>query len=207
EFKLNDKKFDDTARDHGVVPCSQYTEDGLYFGKEGGYAILQQEFVVGTSFAFEMEVKPRTKNAVLLSVGVLEFVTLQILNGTIKFSVDSGGGTESVVYVPPVDNAICDGHWHQIKLHKKKNLITLNVDGKSNLRIMKTKTETSTKDPLFLGGVPKDVKRRGLDTVDPYIGCVRVLSIGKKTRRRRRNVDLSSIELFGMTDRTSCPLN
>lgn len=41
----------------------------------------------------------------------------------------------------------------------------LNVDGKSNLRIMKTATETSTKDPLYLGGVPKDVKRRGLGTV------------------------------------------
>ncbi|KAH7713933.1 laminin-like protein K08C7.3 precursor [Aphelenchoides avenae] len=207
EFKLNDKKFDDTARDHGVVPCSQYTEEGLYFGKEGGYAILQQEFMVGTAFAFEMEVKPRTKNSVLLYVGVLEFVTLQILNGTIKFSVDSGEGTESVVYVPPVENDICDGHWHQISLFKKNNLIMLNVDGKSNLRIMKTATETSTKDPLYLGGVPKDVKRRGLGTVDPYVGCMRVLSVGEKTRRRRRNVDLSSIELFGMTNRTSCPLN
>ena len=60
--------------------------------------------------------KPRTKNAVLLSVGVLEYLTLQILNGTIKFSVDNGAGVESVTYSPPANNIICDGHWHQIKV-------------------------------------------------------------------------------------------
>lgn len=71
---------------------------------------------MGTSFSFELEVKSRTKNAVLLSVGVLEFLTLQILNGTVKFSVDNGAGVESVIYEPPANNLICDGHWHQIKV-------------------------------------------------------------------------------------------
>jgi hypothetical protein len=64
-----------------------------------------------------MEVKPRTKNAVLLSVGVLEFLTLQILNGTVKFSVDNGAGVESVIYTPPPStSSICDGHWHRISV-------------------------------------------------------------------------------------------
>ena len=46
-----------------------------------------------------------------------------------------------------------------------------NVDGKSNLRIMKKKSasETSTKDPLYLGGVPKDVKVKGLDTAGQFL--------------------------------------
>lgn len=45
--------------------------------------------------------------------------------------------------------------------------MTLTVDGKSKLHIMKKgkKTDTNTKDPLYLGGVPKGVKPRGLDTV------------------------------------------
>lgn len=71
---------------------------------------------VGMSFSFEMEVKPRTKNAVLLSVGVLEFLTLQIINGTIKFSVDNGAGVESVIYEPPSATSICDGHWHRLSV-------------------------------------------------------------------------------------------
>lgn len=63
-----------------------------------------------------MEIKSRTKNAVLLSVGKLEFLTLQLLNGTVKFSVDNGAGIETVIYEPPAHNLICDGHWHQIKV-------------------------------------------------------------------------------------------
>uniref|UniRef100_A0A915EQH0 Laminin G domain-containing protein n=1 Tax=Ditylenchus dipsaci TaxID=166011 RepID=A0A915EQH0_9BILA len=214
DFKLNDKKFDDTGRELGTVSCAQYTENGIYFAKDGGYAIINPQFVVGQSFSFELEIKPRTKNAVLLSVGKLEFLTLQILNGTVKFSVDNGAGVESVIFEPTADNLICDGHWHQIKLYKKKNLITLNVDGKSNLKIMKKKsaTDASTKDPLYLGGVPKDIKLKGLDTVEPYIGCVRILSIGKKTRKRSSpptstSVDLSEMTLFGSVERNSCPLN
>jgi len=54
-----------------------------------------------------------------------------------------------------------------LQLYKKKNLITLNVDGKSNLKIMKKKSavESTSRDPLYLGGVPKGVKLRGLDTL------------------------------------------
>jgi len=69
----------------------------------------------------------------------------------------------------------------------------------------KSASETSTKDPLYLGGVPKDIKLKGLDTVDPYIGCVRILGIGKK--QRKRSVDLNEVVFFGAVDRNSCPLN
>lgn len=49
---------------------------------------------------------------------------------------------------------------------KKKNLMTLTVDGKSNLNIMKKskKLETVTKDPIYIGGVPKSVVNKGLQT-------------------------------------------
>ncbi|KAK6036371.1 laminin G domain protein [Cooperia oncophora] len=116
EFKLNDKKFDTIARDHGIGECSARTESGLYFGKEGGYAILKKEFQVGQSFSAELEVRPRTKNGVLFSVGVVEYLTVQILDGAVKFTVDSGSGAESLVYTPPTTNTICDGHWHSIKV-------------------------------------------------------------------------------------------
>lgn len=74
-------------------------------------------FKVGISFSFELEIKSRTKNAILLSVGKLEFLTLQLLNGTVKFSVNNGAGIETVIYEPPINNLICDGHWHQIKVY------------------------------------------------------------------------------------------
>ncbi|KAL3080577.1 hypothetical protein niasHT_036523 [Heterodera trifolii] len=220
EFALNDLALEEPVAEKDIAQCSQFTEQGIFFGKDGGYAILSPQFVVGLSFSFELELKPRTKTAVLLSVGVLEFLSLQLLNGTVKFAVDNGAGMESVIYEPISPNSLCDGHWHQIKIIKKKNLITLNVDGKSNLHIMKKKStgETSTKDPLYLGGVPKDTKLRGLDTAEPFVGCMRILGIGKKQRRRRNLADKAMEELtadeltermnlFGSVSRSACPLN
>lgn len=64
-----------------------------------------------------MEIKPRTQNALLLSVGALEFLTLQLINGTVKFSVNNGAGIETVIYDPTQKNLLCDGHWHQIKVN------------------------------------------------------------------------------------------
>ncbi|KHJ80737.1 laminin G domain protein, partial [Oesophagostomum dentatum] len=169
ELKLNDKKFDTVAREHGVGECKKHTESGLYFGKEGRLRDSQE------GVPAEMEVRPRTQDGVLFSVGAVEYLTLQFLNGSVKFTVDSGSGPESLVYNPPTPNAICDGHWHSIKIMKKKNLMTLTVDGKSNLNIMKRskKPETMTKDPIYLGGVPESVTNKGIETKEPFVGCVR----------------------------------
>ncbi|VBB28863.1 unnamed protein product [Acanthocheilonema viteae] len=208
DFKLNEMKFDVPPAEIGTVPCNQYTEEGLYFGENGGYAILNKNLKVGSSFNIELEVRPRTKTAVLLSVGILEYLTLQFFNGTVKFTVDNGAGPETVTHVPSMSNALCDGHWHHIKLYKTKNLMTLTVDGRSNLNIMKKgkKTDTNTKDPLYLGGVPKGIRSRGLETTEGFLGCVRVLNMGKKPRKRK-NVDLSQVSLFGDITRNSCPIN
>lgn len=45
--------------------------------------------------------------------------------------------------------------------------MTLTVDGKSTLHIMKKgkKTDTNTKDPLYLGGLPKGTRPKSLDAV------------------------------------------
>lgn len=106
--------------------------------------------------------------------------------------------------------------------------MTLTVDGRSNLNIMKKgkKTDTNTKDPLYLGGVPKGTRSRGLETtgwfyikfsmnvfsyiislfLEGFLGCVRVLNVGKKPRKRK-NVDLSQVSLFGDITKNSCPVN
>ncbi|PIO68807.1 laminin G domain protein, partial [Teladorsagia circumcincta] len=167
---------------------------------------------VGQSFSAELEVRPRTKNGVLFSVGVVEYLTVQILDGTVKFIVDSGSGAESLIYTPPTTNTICDGHWHLIKIMKKKNLMTLTVDGKSNLNIMKKgkKHETVTKDPIYLGGVPESVVNKGLETREPYVGCMRIMSLGggkKDKLRRKKQLDVSTLDIYGDVNKQECPLN
>lgn len=53
-----------------------------------------------------------------------------------------------------------------IQLYKTKNLMTLTIDGRSNLNIMKKgkKTDTNTNDLLYLGGITKGTRSRGLET-------------------------------------------
>lgn len=46
DFKLNEMKFDVPPAEIGTVPCSQYIEEGLYFGEESGYAILNKNLKV-----------------------------------------------------------------------------------------------------------------------------------------------------------------
>uniref|UniRef100_A0A1I7XHB3 Laminin EGF-like domain-containing protein n=1 Tax=Heterorhabditis bacteriophora TaxID=37862 RepID=A0A1I7XHB3_HETBA len=212
ELSLNDKKFEGEVKSYNVVPCNTYVENGLYFGAEGGYAILKKEFQVGQTFSAEMEVRPRIQHGVIFSVGVLEYLTVQFLNGSIKFTVDSGSGAESLIYIPPVESALCDGHWHSIKIMKKKNLMTLTVDGKSNLNIMKKskKPETVTKDPIYLGGLPEGITNKGLETRDGYVGCVRIINFGggkKEKERKKKQLDASKLDVYGNVNKQECPVN
>ncbi|VDO28711.1 unnamed protein product, partial [Onchocerca flexuosa] len=46
DFKLNEMKFDVPPAEIGTVPCSQYIEEGLYFGENAGYAILNKNLKV-----------------------------------------------------------------------------------------------------------------------------------------------------------------
>lgn len=117
DLSFNDENYDLEAADNkvGVVPCSQLTEDGIFFAKDGGYAMIP-EFTADKKFHFELHIKPRVKNAVLLSVGVVEYVNLQLVNGSVKLTVDDGAGPTTIIYNPPQGTLICDGNWHKIKV-------------------------------------------------------------------------------------------
>ncbi|CAI2351123.1 unnamed protein product [Caenorhabditis sp. 36 PRJEB53466] len=208
DFRLNGKSLDN-GKEHGTEQCSQFSEEGMYFGKNGGYAIVQKEYEVGASFGVELEIRPRMKDGVLFSVGVLEYITVEYVNGSIKTTVDSGSGGESLFHHPATENEFCDGQWQHIKISKKKKLLTVTVNGKPNIKILKkASSDIVTKDPLYFGGVPEGVTNKGLTTQKPFIGCVRFLSFGlKKDRkiRRKKQVDMERFDIFGDVHRNGCP--
>jgi len=213
DFKLNDRKFDAPSRSIGTVPCGQSDETGIFFGDEGGYVVLDKELAISTSFHIELDIKPRVHTAVLLSVGALNYLNLEMHNGSIKFAIDTGSASESIIFTPPMNNSLCDGHWHSVKVNKKKNLMWLTVDGKSNVVTMKkdkgkgAQMAMNTKDPLYLGGVPKGSKPRGLQTTDNYVGCVRIVNVGHKMRRRRKHLKPADLSAVGDVELNKCPVN
>ena len=97
----------------GVLPCSENIETGIFFGKSGGYIKLRDKFKVGSDLTISMDIKPRNRTGVLTSVhGKKSFFIVEMLDGNVVFTVDSGDGPRETKFVPDSDKSLCDGEWH-----------------------------------------------------------------------------------------------
>lgn len=150
-----------------------------------------------------MDIKPRTPNALLLSVhGKRAMFSLQIDNGSITFTVDNGGGLFKAIFKPEQNQNFCDGEWHTVKAIKSQYVITLNVDNVSSDPAIGDVNHpfTNTKRPLFLGGHPYLQKARDLSIRRPYIGCIRNVKIKDVTQKIHTGI------VSGKAQVGACPL-
>lgn len=141
---------------------------------------MRDRFKVGIETTISFDIKPRTLNGLLLSVhGKKAMFALQLINGTINFTVDNGGGPITAVFHPEANKTFCDGEWHTVTAIKSQYVITLIVDSwNSNPTIGAiTASSTDTTRPLFLGGHPHLSKARGLTVRRPFVGCIRNVKI------------------------------
>lgn len=188
----------------GVLPCSDQVESGVFFGKGGGFVKLRDRFKVGAELTIEMEIKPRTLDALLLSVhGKNAYLILQLINGTINFTVDNGAGPIVATYKPEEGQNFCDGNWHKVMAVKSNYVITLIVNQiTSQPTIGDTRIiSTDTTRPLFVGGHPHLSKARGLTVRRPYMGCMRNVKI------RSVAEDIKAGMTVGNVQTGSCPTN
>jgi len=76
-----------------------------------------EKFVIGSKIEILMDIKPRSVDGILLSVQTVKknFLILEMKNGTISFSVDTGKGPISASFTPTTPYYLCDGLWHRIK--------------------------------------------------------------------------------------------
>lgn len=132
--------------------------------------------------SIQFEIKPRTRDALLLSVhGKKAMLALQLVNGSITFTVDNGGGPYVAVFTPDNGN-FCDGQWHKVNAIKSQYIISLSVDSVNSQPAIGSALipSTDTTRPLFLGGHPFLGKARNLTSRKPYFGCIRNLKIKNK---------------------------
>ena len=75
-----------------------------------------EKFVIGKEIEILMDIKPRSVDGILLSVQTSKrnLLLLEMKNGTISFSVDTGKGPISASFTPS-PYYLCDGLWHKIK--------------------------------------------------------------------------------------------
>lgn len=186
-----------------VAPCSRNVEQGAFFGANGGHVILFDRFQVGIDTSISFRFKPRNLSGVLMAVHGRrgDFMAIQMINGTIKFSVDNGAGIITTVFNPPGHFYLCDGEWHQISVVKAKNLITLSVDEMlSDPGIgVPGVSSTDTADPLYIGGMPKPHLAKGIETTDQFVGCIHNVQIKKS------QPNFADADIFGSVTINTCP--
>eukprot|EP00102_Acyrthosiphon_pisum_P016424 XP_008187385.2 PREDICTED: laminin subunit alpha [Acyrthosiphon pisum] len=177
-FKVNSKDLGTPSHKYGVTKCSDKVEEGAFFYGNGGYIRLLEKFVIGSEIEILMDIKPRSVDGILLSVQTVKknFLILEMKNGTISFSVDTGKGPISASFTPTSPYYLCDGLWHRIKALKLKNVVQLGVDNMFATPDQYGKGGTSSiksSKSLYLGGNPIYNNRQS----NGYLGCIRNVEI------------------------------
>ena len=193
------------ARDsigYSTSECSSQVETGVFFGPKGGFLILKDKFRVGDRITIDMKIKPRSRTGIIMSVqGTKDFLTLQLIDGRVVFSVDNGAGPIVASYPEPPE-PLCDGKWHSIQAVKEKNIVTLAID-EGNFEIgmgVGGVSSTDTNDPLFLGGIPEDeALTLGLEIRENFSGCIKDLQISS------RPSSLAEAIVNGQVTLNTCP--
>ncbi|XP_058846993.1 LOW QUALITY PROTEIN: laminin subunit alpha-5-like [Acipenser ruthenus] len=180
-LKLDGKSLDPPSSTFGVGPCSESSlEDGVYFAAGGGHLALDNSFAVGQDFEMMLEVRPVTDTGLLFHIGKKRhYLTLYAENGEVTIKVNNGGGEFSASVIP--EQSLCNGRWHHIAVIKRNNVIQLDVDTEGKHAVGPTRPHSSsTKEMLYLGGVPDTVDLPGLSSPRPsFYGCVRNLVINQ----------------------------
>lgn len=112
---MNNKPMEQPAK-YGVIPCSKNVEVGTYFGGNIAYMKLRNKFKVGLLFNIKLEIKPHVDTGLIIAAfGKKDFLILEMVNGTMKFTVENGKGPVTTSYKPPNRYYFCDGNWHKIQ--------------------------------------------------------------------------------------------
>ncbi|CAH0382822.1 unnamed protein product [Bemisia tabaci] len=168
----------------GVIPCSDRVERGTYFSMEGGYVKLADKLKVPNEFDVKLDFKARNISGFMLGVFSKhkDFLSLQMIDGKIKFSVENGNGVISASFEPPEKHFFCNGEWHSLQAVKAKNVVSLSVNKvfvEPGIGIGGA-WRTDVNNPLYVGGHPEIEKLYGqhrLDTAQNFIGCIRDIEI------------------------------
>ncbi|XP_019959877.2 laminin subunit alpha-3-like isoform X2 [Paralichthys olivaceus] len=209
-FKMNEALMSSPATNLGAGPCFEgLTQRGAYFSGNGAHVIINDSFVVGSSFELLFNMRPRSPTGLLLHVGDLtrtqsgatmsHYLSIYLLRGEVVAQVNNGNGNFMVSVKPKA--SLCDGMFHKVSVIKRKNVVQLHVDTVDSYKIGPPfPTIPSTKEPLYVGGIPETLKQQVLPVTSSFVGCIQDMRI---------NDDSVSFErlpaAFGPINLKECP--
>ncbi|KAM9349369.1 laminin subunit alpha-3-like [Symphorus nematophorus] len=211
-FKMNGAPMTNPTTNYGAGPCFEGpTQRGAYFSGNGAHVIINDSFVVGSSFELLFNIRPHSPTGLLLHVGdfsrsqygpaIGNYFTVYMLRGEVVAQVNNGKG-EFMVSVKP-KASLCDGTFHKISVIKRKNVVQLHVDTIDNYKIGPPSSTTAlTKDSLYVGGIPEMSiqQQQMLPVTSPFVGCIQDMRINSEPVSFDR---LSGV--FGPVNLKECP--
>ncbi|XP_037643626.1 laminin subunit alpha-3-like isoform X2 [Sebastes umbrosus] len=186
-FKMNGAPMSKPTTNHGAGPCFEgQTQRGAYFSGNGAHVLINDSFVIGSSFELLFNIRPRSPTGLLLHIGdsswnqygpaMGHYLTVYMLRGEVVAQANNGKG-EFMVSVKP-KASLCDGMFHKISVIKRRNVVQLHVDTMDSYKIgPQSSTTTLTKDSLYVGGIPEMPMQQTLPVTSSFVGCIQDMRI------------------------------
>uniref|UniRef100_A0A8C0ER55 Laminin subunit alpha-1 n=1 Tax=Bubo bubo TaxID=30461 RepID=A0A8C0ER55_BUBBB len=174
---------------------SPQDEDTSFHFDGSGYSVVEKALrsTVTQIIIFFSTFSPNGLLLYLASNGTRDFLSLELVDGKVRLTVDLGSGPLALT----TENRYNNGTWYKISFSRNKKQGILAVMDAYNLNYKETKQgespgvasdlNRSDKDPIFIGGLPRSrTVRKGLNS-RMYVGCIKNLEISRSTFDLLRN--------------------
>ncbi|KAJ6662205.1 hypothetical protein lerEdw1_012672 [Lerista edwardsae] len=168
---------------------SPQDEDTSFHFDGSGYSVVEKSLrsTVTQIILFFSTFSPNGLLVYLASNGTRDFLSLELVDGKVKLTVDLGSGPLTL----KTESRYNNGTWYKISFSRNKKEGILVVMDAYNLNSKETKQgespgaasdlNRSDKDPIYIGGLPRSrAVRKGLSS-RMYVGCIKNLEISRST--------------------------
>ncbi|RMC15554.1 hypothetical protein DUI87_07750 [Hirundo rustica rustica] len=189
DFQIDNNKW------HRIHATSPQDEDTSFHFDGSGYSVVEKALrsTVTQIIIFFSTFSPNGLLLYLASNGTRDFLSLELVDGKVRVTVDLGSGPLALT----TENHYNNGTWYKISFNRNKKQGVLAVMDAYNLNYKETKQgespgvasdlNRSDKDPIFIGGLPRSrALRKGLNS-RMYVGCIKNLEISRSTFDLLRN--------------------
>ncbi|KAI4555165.1 hypothetical protein MJT46_015551 [Ovis ammon polii x Ovis aries] len=179
---------------HGCFGSPQ-DEDASFHFAGSGYSVVEKT-LRATVTQIIMLFSTYSPNGLLLylaSDGTKDFLSIDLVDGRVRVTVDLGSGPLALI----TDRRYNNGTWYKIAFQRNKKQGLLAVIDAYNTTYKETKQGETPgassdlnrldKDPIYVGGLPRSrVVRKGVSSKS-YVGCIKNLEISRSTFDLLRN--------------------
>ncbi|OCT76655.1 hypothetical protein XELAEV_18031856mg [Xenopus laevis] len=174
---------------------SPQEEDNAFHFDGSGYSIVEKT-LRSTATQIVIHFRTFSPNGLLLylaSNGTRDFLSVEIVDGKVRVSVELGSGP----LVLTSDERYNDGLWYKVAFHRNRKQGNLMIMDSYNSSTRETKQgeapgsasdlNRSEKDPIYLGGLPRSRTVRRQLSSRSYVGCIKNLEISRSNFDLLRN--------------------